>query len=100
MVFSFFGSSVPRFQIKLSTHSSNFNFIFVIVSELELFLSTGILTQNFDIVDLKKFLEKIQKIYIWIVAVTLKMTSCKTMSKKKVKKSENPKFYGQNKLLS
>jgi PBP1b-binding outer membrane lipoprotein LpoB len=51
-------------------------------------------------VDLKKFLEKIQKIYIWIVAVTLKMTSCKTMSKKKVKKSENPKFYGQNKLLS
>jgi hypothetical protein len=32
--------------------------------------------------------------------VTLKVTSCKTMrKKKKVKKSEKPTFYGQNKLL-
>jgi hypothetical protein len=30
------------------------------------------------------------------MAVTLKVTSCKTMSKKK---SEKPRFYGQNKLL-
>jgi hypothetical protein len=33
----------------------------------------------------------------------LKMTSCRTMSKekkKKVKKSEKQRFYGQNKLLS
>jgi hypothetical protein len=30
----------------------------------------------------------------------LKMTSYRTMSKrKKMKKNENPKFYGQNKLL-
>jgi hypothetical protein len=30
----------------------------------------------------------------------LKVTSCKTMSKKeKVKKSEKPRFYGQNKLF-
>jgi hypothetical protein len=35
-----------------------------------------------------------------MVAVTLKVTSCKTMSKrKKVKKSEKTKFYRQNKLL-
>jgi hypothetical protein len=31
--------------------------------------------------------------------VTLKVTSFKTMSKKKVKKSEKPRFYGQNKLF-
>jgi hypothetical protein len=31
----------------------------------------------------------------------LKGTSCKTMSKKKkVKKSEKPRFYGQNKFFS
>jgi hypothetical protein len=29
----------------------------------------------------------------------LKVTSCITMSKKKVKKSEKPRFYGQNKLF-
>jgi hypothetical protein len=32
--------------------------------------------------------------------VTLKVTSCRTMSKKKkVRKSEKPRFYGQNKLF-
>jgi hypothetical protein len=30
----------------------------------------------------------------------LKVTSSETMSKKKVQKSENPRFYGQNKLFS
>jgi hypothetical protein len=46
--------------------------------------------------DLVKFLEKNQKLHIQIVAVTL----CITMSKKrKVKKSEKPRFYGQNKLF-
>jgi hypothetical protein len=49
--------------------------------------------------DLVKFLEKIQKFYIQIIAVTLKVTSCKIMRKKKVKKSEKPRFYGQNKLF-
>jgi hypothetical protein len=53
------------------------------MSELELFLLTGVLTPNFNTVDLVKFLEKIQKLHIYIVAVTLKVTSCKTMSKKK-----------------
>jgi uncharacterized membrane protein len=42
-------------------------------------------------------LEKIKKLHILIVAVTLKVTSYRTMSKKKkVKKSEKPRFYGQN----
>jgi hypothetical protein len=51
--------------------------------------------------DLVKFLEKNKKLHILIVAITLKVTSCKTISKKKkkVKKSEKPRFYGQNKLL-
>jgi hypothetical protein len=50
--------------------------------------------------DLVKILEKNKKLQIQIVVVTLKVTSCRTMSKKKkVKKSEHPRFYGQNKLF-
>jgi hypothetical protein len=41
------------------------------------------LTQNFNNMDLVKFLEKNKKLHIQIVAVTLKVTSCRTMSKKK-----------------
>jgi hypothetical protein len=48
----------------LSIHGSNLNSIFVIMSELELFFLTGVLTQNFNIVDLVKFLEKNQKLHI------------------------------------
>jgi hypothetical protein len=55
------GSFAPHFQIKLSTHGSNLNSIFVIMSELELFFLTGVLTQNFNIVDLVKFLENKSK---------------------------------------
>jgi hypothetical protein len=62
--FLFFGSSAHYFQIKLSTHSSNLNSIFVIMSELEFFLLTRILTQNFNTKDLVKFLEKNQKLQI------------------------------------
>jgi hypothetical protein len=70
------------------------------MSELELFLLMGVLTPNFNTMDLVKILEKNQKLHIQIVAVTLKVTSCKTMSKKKkVKKSEKPRFYEQNKLF-
>jgi hypothetical protein len=93
-------SFATHFQIKLSTHGSNINSIFVIMSELELFFLTRVMTQNFNTMDLVKFLEKNQKLHILIVAATLKVTSCKTMNKKKVKKSEKPRFYGQNKLLS
>jgi hypothetical protein len=52
----FFGSFAPHFQIKLNTHGSNFNSIFVIMSELKFFLLRGALTQNFNTVDLVKFL--------------------------------------------
>jgi hypothetical protein len=73
----FFGSFAPHFQIKLSIHASNFNSRFVNMSELELFLLTGVLTPNFNTMDLVKI----------------------HVQKKKVKKSEKPRFYGQNKLF-
>jgi hypothetical protein len=59
-----FGSFAPHFQIKLSTHGTNLNSIFKIISELELFFLTGVLTQNFNTVDLIKFLEKNKKLHI------------------------------------
>jgi hypothetical protein len=91
----FFGSFAPHFQIKLSIHASNFNSIFVSMNELELFLLTGVLTPNFNTMDLVKILEKNQKLHIQILVVTLKVTSCKTMSKKKVKENENQDFMGK-----
>jgi hypothetical protein len=48
----FSGSFTPHFQIKLSTHGSNLNSIIVIMSELELFFLMGVLTQNFNTMDL------------------------------------------------
>jgi hypothetical protein len=81
--FLFFGPFAPHFQIKLSIYASDFNFRFVSMSELELFLLTGVLTPNFNTMDLVKILEENQKLHIQIVAVTLKVMSCRTMSKKK-----------------
>jgi hypothetical protein len=46
--------------------------------------------------DLVKILEKNQKLHIRIVTVTLKVTSCRTMSRKKSeKKVENQDFMGK-----
>jgi hypothetical protein len=84
--FFFFGSFAPHFQIKLSIHASNFNSRFVSMSELEFFLLMGVLIPNFNTMDLVKILENIQKLHIEIVVVTLKVTSCRTMSKKKSEK--------------
>jgi hypothetical protein len=80
--FFFFGSFASHSQIKLNIHTSNFNSRFVSMSELELFLLTGVLTPKFNTMDLVKFIEKNQKLHIQTVAVTLKVTSCRTMSKK------------------
>jgi hypothetical protein len=71
----FFGSFAPYFQIKLCTHGSNLNFIFVTISELEFFLLTRVLTQNFNTMDLVKFLEKNHKLHVYIIMVILKVTS-------------------------
>jgi hypothetical protein len=66
------------------------------MSELELFLLMGVLTPNFNTMDLVKILEKSQKLHIQIIAVTLKVMSCITMSKKKKsEKSEKPRFMGK-----
>jgi hypothetical protein len=65
------------------------------MSELELFLLMGGLTPNFNTMDLVKILEKNQKFHIQIEAVTLKVTSCRTMRKKKVKKVKNQEFMGK-----
>jgi hypothetical protein len=81
----FLGSFAPHFQIKSSIHASNFNSRFVRMSELELFLLPRVLIPNFNTMDLVKFLEKNKKLHIQIMAVTSKVTSCKTMSKKKRK---------------
>jgi hypothetical protein len=54
----FFGYFATHFQIKLSKHGSNLNSIFVIMSELKFFLFTSVLIQNFNTMDLAKFLEK------------------------------------------
>jgi hypothetical protein len=78
----FFGSFAPHFQTKLSIHGLNCNSRFVSMNELELFFLTGVLTPNFNTMDLVKILEKNQKLRIQIVAVSLKVISCKTMSKK------------------
>jgi hypothetical protein len=45
---------------KSSIHGSNLNSIPIILSELKFFLLTGVLIQNFNDVDLVKFLEKIK----------------------------------------
>jgi hypothetical protein len=69
---------------------------FVSVSELKLFLLTGVLTPNFNTMDLVKILEKNKKLHIQIVAVTSKVLSCRTMSKKKSeKKVKNQDFMGK-----
>jgi hypothetical protein len=75
--------------------------MFGIMSELKFFLLARVMTQDFNTMELIKIYEKNQKLHIWIVVVTLKVTSCKTISqKKKVEKSEKSRFYGQNNLLS
>jgi hypothetical protein len=92
----FSGSFAPHFQIKLSIHASNLNSKFVSMNELELFLLTGVLIPNFNTMDLVKILEKNQKLHIQIVGATLKVTSCRTMSKKKSeKKVKSQDFMGK-----
>jgi hypothetical protein len=66
------------------------------MSELELILLMGVLPPNFNTMDLVKILEKNQKLHIQILAVTLKVTPCRTMSqKKKWKKVKNQDFMGK-----
>jgi hypothetical protein len=70
------------------------------MTELELFLLTGVFTPNFNTMDLVKILEKNEKLHIQILAVTFEDDVMQNHEQKKqVKKSEKPRFYGQNKLF-
>jgi hypothetical protein len=70
------------------------------MNELELLLLTGVLTPNFNTMDLVKILEKNQKLLIHIVSSHIEGDVMQNHEqKKKVKKSEKPRFYGQNKLF-
>jgi hypothetical protein len=62
--FLFLGFFAHQFQIKLSTYGSNLNPILVIISELKFHLLIGVLTQNFNTMDLVKLLEKNPKLCI------------------------------------
>jgi hypothetical protein len=90
------GSFAPYFQIKLSTHGSNLNSIFVIMNELELFFLMRVLTQNFNTVDLVKFLGKKSKTSHLDHSGHIDGDIMQNHEqKKKVKKSEKPRFMGK-----
>jgi hypothetical protein len=92
----FFGSFAPHFQIKLSIHASNFNSRFVSMSELELFLLTGVLTPNFNTMDLVKILEKKSKTsHLDRIGHIEGDVMQNHEQKKKVKKSKNQDFMGK-----
>jgi hypothetical protein len=96
----FFGSFAPHFQIKLSIHASTFNSRFVSMTGLELFLLTGVLTPNFNTIDLVKILEKISKNSHSDRSTHIEGDILQNHEqKKKVKKSEKPRFNGQNKVF-
>jgi hypothetical protein len=71
------------------------------MSELEFFLLTRVLTQNFNTLDLVKFLEKKSKSSHLDHNGHIKGDIMQNHEqKKKLKKSEKPRFYGQNNLFS
>jgi hypothetical protein len=95
----FFGSFAPHFQIKLSIHASNFNYRFVSVSELELFLLMGVLTPNFNTMDLVKILEKNSKTSHSDCSGHIEGDVMHNHEEKKSEKKVKARFYGQNKLF-
>jgi hypothetical protein len=62
------------------------------MSDLELFLLTGVLTPNFNTMDLGNFFGKNKKLHIQIIAVTWKVMSCRSISKKKIEKKWKTKI--------
>jgi hypothetical protein len=73
----------------------------LIMHELQFILLIGILIQNFNIVDLTNFLEKNKKTLHLDCSNHIKDDIIENHEQKqKVKRSEKPRFYGPNKLLS
>jgi hypothetical protein len=69
------------------------------MSELELFLLTGVLTPNYNTMNLVKILEKSKTLHSDCSGHIEGNIMQNHEQKKKVKKSEKPRFYGQNKLF-
>jgi hypothetical protein len=94
----FIGSFAPHFQIKLSIHASNFNSIFVSMSELELFLLTGGLDSKLQHYGPYKNSRKNSKTSHSNRSGHIEGDVMQNHEKKKKGgKSEKPRFYGQNK---
>jgi hypothetical protein len=94
--FLFFGSFAHHFQIELSIHGSNCNSRFVSMSELEIFLLTGVLTPNFNTMDLVKILEKKSKTSHLVRSSHIEGDVMQNYEQKeKVKKVENQDFMGK-----
>jgi hypothetical protein len=69
----FFVTFGSGFQIKLTIYESSLILRFVSMSELEVYV------QNFNTMELANFLEKNQRLQLQIQAITLKITSYRTM---------------------
>jgi hypothetical protein len=70
------------------------------MTEVELFFLTGVLTPNFNTMDLINFLEKNKKTSHSDRSSHIEGDVMQNHEQKKeVKKSEKPRFYGQNKLF-
>jgi hypothetical protein len=70
------------------------------MNELKLILLIGVLIQNFNTTDLIKFLEKNKKTSHLDRSSHIEGDIMQNQEqKKRVKKSEKPRFYGQNKLF-
>jgi hypothetical protein len=71
------------------------------MNELEFYLLTRVLIQNFNTIDLVKFLEKNKKTSHLDHNDHIEGDVMENHEqKRKVEKSEKPRFYGQNKLFS
>jgi hypothetical protein len=93
----FWGSFAPHFRIKLSIHASNFNSRFESMSELEFFLLMGVLTPNFNTVDLVKILRKKSETSHSNRSGHIEGDVMQNNEQKR--RSEKARFYGQNKLF-
>jgi hypothetical protein len=98
--FLYLGSFTPHFQIKLSTHGSNLNSIFAIMSELNSFCWWGSLLKTSTCGPSK---------ISWKKSKTSRLDHSGHIEgdimqnheqKQKVKRSKTPRFYGQNKKKS
>jgi hypothetical protein len=69
------------------------------MSELELVLLTGVLTPNFNTMDLVKILEKKSKTSHSDRSGHIEGDIMQNHEQKKSEKSEKPRFYKQNKLF-